>query len=148
MLLRESSGDGVTDNFTSKVVFNRAFICALECLQKTLSERVKDWLIGASNYEIIDVRTKYNPVAANDNSTHTLFETHAFAAFSFQKSADWSYATHGRLTACHKVALGDEKYIENPLHNLVERKCRHFHCDCPRVAIRLVQRPEKCQHDQ
>ena len=58
MLLRESSGDGVTGNFTSKVVFNRAFICALECLQKTLSERVKDWLIGASNYKIIDVRTE------------------------------------------------------------------------------------------
>jgi hypothetical protein len=33
-------------------------MCALECLQKTLSERVKDWQIGASNYEIIDVRTE------------------------------------------------------------------------------------------
>jgi len=60
MLLRESSGagDGVTGNFTSRVVFEGAFICALECLQKTLSERVKDWPIGASNYKFIDVRTE------------------------------------------------------------------------------------------
>jgi len=60
MLLRDRSGtgDGVTVNFESKVVFEGAFICALKCLQKTLSEHVKDWPIGASNYEIIDVRTE------------------------------------------------------------------------------------------
>ena len=52
------AGDGVKGNFKSKVVFSGAFICALECLQKTISESVKDWPIGASNYETIDVRTE------------------------------------------------------------------------------------------
>jgi len=48
----------------------------------------------------------------------------------------------------HKVASGDDKCIENVLHNPVEEKYRRFHCDSPRVAIHLVQRPETCGHDQ
>jgi len=52
-----------------------------------LSKSVKDWLIGASNYEIIDVCSELNPVAVNDDSPHSLFKPHGFAAFSFQKSA-------------------------------------------------------------
>jgi len=42
MLLRENSGasDVVMGDFTSKVVFQGSFICALECLQKTLSESI------------------------------------------------------------------------------------------------------------
>jgi len=33
-------------------------MCAHEGLQKTPSESIQDWLIGASDDEIIDVRTE------------------------------------------------------------------------------------------
>ena len=74
-------------------------------------------------------------------ATYT-FRNPRFRSLLFPEKRSSSYATHGRLTACHKVALGDDKCIENPFHNPVEKKYRRFHCDRPRVAIHLVQRHE------
>jgi len=60
---RQEDGSGSKDSASSSA--SRAAMNlskerpgVLECLQNTLLESVKDWVIGASNYEIINVRTK------------------------------------------------------------------------------------------
>ena len=82
----------------------RSFSAKVTCIWWLFCKGVKDWPIGASNDEIIDVCTKQNSVSVNDDSLHALFATHSFAAFSLKKSAHRRVTTRVQLTACHKVA--------------------------------------------
>ena len=73
---------------------SRAFVFALECLQKSLLEGVKQCLIGASNYKVVDVYTKFNTVAQPKALLGR--ETHSFAAFSGSRKV--------LITVCHVQA--------------------------------------------
>jgi len=92
MRLRElcSTCDQVTGNFASKVVFERAFICAIKCIEQTFAKSVEDWSICTCYDKIVNVCAKDDAVVIDCDLLHTLFKPNCFTPFTLKESAHGS----------------------------------------------------------